>query len=129
MASRILFFLLLITILLGACEKRGTTYIKRIDNQTSDTLNFYFLGIYNPATYGDTIIVSPNENKQILFFEEESGIVYNPQGCRIVNDSVRVAIKGGRRLLKDMRNESDWEYTEIGTEQTCTFRVIPSDIQ
>ncbi|MGH1336781.1 MAG: hypothetical protein ACRBFS_11700 [Aureispira sp.] len=129
MLPRFLFFLLIIVAIFSACEKQGTVYIKRIDNQTTDTLNFYFFGLYNTATYGDTLIVLPNENKSILYFAEEGGLVYGSQGCTVVNDSIAIEIDGGRVLLKDLRKEDDWDYTEVGSEQICTFEVTPSDIQ
>lgn len=129
MFSKFLFFIILLVAVLGACEKRSSIYIKRIDNQTADTLNFYFFGIYNRQTYGDTLIVMPNEDKEILYFAEEGGLVYGSQGCVVVDDSIEVEIEGGKQLLKDLRKEEDWDFTEIGTEQVCTFKVTPSDIQ
>lgn len=129
MFSKILLFTIILVAVLSACEKRSSIYVKRIDNQTPDTLNFYFFGIYNRQTYGDTLIVMPNTNQEILYFAEESGLVYGSQGCVVVDDSIEVEIKGGRQLLKDLRKEEDWDFTEIGSEQICTFEVTPSDIQ
>lgn len=114
---------------MSACKKQGSIYIKRIDNQTTDTLNFYFFGVYNRGTYGDTLIVAPNENKSILYFAEEGGIIYSQQNCVVVDDSIQVYLTRGRTLSKDLRKEEDWDYTEIGSEQICTFTVTPSDIQ
>lgn len=128
MRSQLLFLVLIIVVLLGACEKRSSVYIKRIDNQTTDTINFYFLGVYNSKTYGDTLIVLPNENKKILYFEE-TGVVYGSQGCIVFNDSIQVEISGGKQLLKDLRKEKDWNHKEIGREQICTFKITPADIQ
>jgi hypothetical protein len=131
MFPRILFFLLLGLLVLSACDRRSSIYIKRIDNQTDKTLSFYFFEIYNRGTYGDTVTVLPFENKEILYFAEEGSVVYGPQGCVVVDDSIDVEIDSSRqmRLLKDLRKEEDWTFKEIGSEQVCTFEITDADIQ
>ncbi len=131
MFPRPLLFLILLVALLSACEKRSSIYIKRIENQTNKTISFYFLGSYNSQTYGDTVTVMPNEDKEILYFAEDNSLVYGAQGCVVVNSRIDIEIDSSRqlRLLKDLRKEDDWDFEEIGSEQICSFIITDADIQ
>lgn len=114
---------------LVACDRKDTLFTKNINNTSSKTINFYFYGSYNPATYGDTVIVNAGEFKEIHFYKEENSNVGVQQRCSIYDDSIRVEVVGGGTLQKDLTNESDWNF-ERGVEdsQNCTFEITDADI-
>lgn len=112
-----------------ACDQKDTSFTKNINNTSSKTINFYFYGIYNPVTYGDTVIVNAGEFKEIHFYKEENSNVGVQQSCKVYGDSIRVEVVGGGTLTKDLTKEADWTF-ERGAEnsQNCTFEITDADI-
>lgn len=126
--KKILALALIVTTLL-ACDRKDTLFTKNINNTSSKTINFYFYGIYNPVTYGDTVIVNAGEFKEIHFYKEENSNVGVQQPCEIYGDSIRVEVVGGGTLTKYLTKEADWNF-ERGAEnsQICTFEITDADI-
>lgn len=118
------------TLLLVACEKKDTVFIKNIDNKSSKTIHFYLYGNINPPTYGDTITVNAGELKEINYYTEENSVVGVQQPCHIYNDSIRVEVVGGGILQKKLTQDADWTFsTQNSNEQVCTFEITDADIQ
>jgi hypothetical protein len=119
----------LIAATLLACERKGTSFTKSINNTSTKTIHFYFYGIYNPVTYGDTVTVNPGELKEIHYYKEENSDVGVQQPCKIYDDSIRVEVVGGGTLNKDLTNEADWNFDNgAGDSQNCTFEITAADI-
>lgn len=123
-------YLLLIVAGFSSCEPKDTLYTKNIDNQTNREISFYLYGNFNPATYGDTIIVAPNEVKEIYVLQDENSNVTIQQPCNLSDDSIRVEISGGGILTKRMQDDNDWTfYSTSPNNQICSFVITDADIQ
>lgn len=128
----VLLFISTITLLFIGCDNKQTTFIKKIQNNSSKKCTFYFFGNNNPALYGDTVIVDAGSSEQIYSYIEENSSINAPQSCAIytdMNDTIGVEIMGGGILLKSFYDNDDWDYNEINYEQICTFVITDNDIQ
>lgn len=105
-------------------------YTQYIDNQSSETLTFYFTGT-DTSYYGDSTTVSPGERKSVYEFYK-LGAQPDGMDCVVISDSFNVSVTNGMELTKDFSSEDAWE-TEVSgkrtVKQTCTFLITDSDIQ
>lgn len=120
--------ILLFILFLGACNKKDTVFIKKINNKSSKNITFYFYGNFNPQTYGDSVIVTAGQLKEIYSYSEENSSVSANQACRVYNDSIRTVIVGGGTLNKHLQEESGWTQETIDVKQICTFEITDADI-
>ncbi len=115
-----------------ACEKKETVFVKTIDNQSNKEIAFYFHGYYNPNIYGDTVIIAAQQSQIIYKFYEENSSTPIAQPCEIyqdANDSVRVEVIGGGRLIKSLHQRDNWTILKSDNEQVCTFLITDADIK
>ncbi len=113
----------------SACREKDTVFIKKIDNSSAKSIIFYFHGDINKASYGDSVLVSAGELKELSYHREENSTVSTQQPCVVYDDSIQVVITGGGTLNKQLTVESSWTYSAAANgNQTCTFEITDADI-
>lgn len=120
--------ILLFPLVFFACQSKDTGFIKKIHNQSSKPIHFYFYGNYNPVSFGDSVLVAAGELKEILYYSESGSSVGTQQACRVYNDSIRVVVIGGGVLQKRLQEEVGWSYRLDNYNQICTFEITDADI-
>jgi len=130
MFSRLLFAAVISLVLLThiSCYKQSVVYVKRIHNQSQQTLHFYFRGLPGTLTYGDTVVVYPGEVKDILRYKEANRYRRRTPPCHIHKASVESRVIGGGQLAKQLTRDIDWSFTRRANNQICTFVVNNEDI-
>lgn len=105
-------------------------YDQYIYNQSSQEVTFRFFGAA-AANYGDSLVVPAGEQVQLYQFYKLGA---QPEGidCAVPYDTLTVEVANGKTLTKDIFSEDAWE-TEISGKRTvmqsCTFRIVESDLQ
>lgn len=128
MTFRFVAIFFVVIFFLAACSSKETVFFKKIDNQSSKDITFYFYGNYNPLTYGDSVFVAAGQVKEIYSYSEESSSVTNQQACRVYKDSVLAVVAGGNKLNKRLQDENSWIQTSEDVNQICTFLITDTDI-
>lgn len=126
-----LFFAAVVTLFVSthvACYKQSVIYIKRIDNQSQQTLYFYFKGLSNTLTYGDTVVVYPGEVKDIWRYKVENRFQRTTLPCHIHKGEVKSHVLGGGELTKQLNRAIDWSFVRRANNQICTFVINNEDI-
>ena len=122
-----LFVLLTISLIVG-CEG-GTTFTKRIENNSNDEITIKLYTIYGP-TESHTIL--PNESK-LIYWDDQMGVfVGNSYTCTQIIDSAEVNISVNKSLIKDILDPNNWNRISKdgrNSKEECTFVISPNDIQ
>lgn len=111
-----------------SCYKQSVVYIKRINNQSQQTIYFYFKELPSTLVYGDTVVVHPGEVKDILRYKEANRYRRRTPPCHINKGTVESYILGGGQLTKQLTRDIDWSFTRRANNQICTFVVNNEDI-
>ena len=119
-----------IAILCFNCEGQ-TDFYKEVVNHSNETVKLFF---GNSIIQQDTIVLQPNQGKRFLVGEQRGG---NPNfnTCISSVDSVYVWVSGGKKLVKNIYDNSNWNL-EGGRESrvpsfysyNCVFFIEQADI-
>ena len=115
-------------ILLSSCEG-GTTFIKKIDNRTDETISVKLHTIYGS---NDETTINPNEIKQLFWDDQMGNFVDNSYTCTQFIDSIEIHISNNKVLTKDIMDSNNWERVSKGgrnSMEDCKFVIFSEDIQ
>jgi hypothetical protein len=122
-------FLIFITIciVLVSCEG-GTTFIKTIDNRSSETIVITLFTAYG-SNIADTI--RANESKEIYWDDQMGRFVDDSYCCTEVIDSVEITITNNKTLIKDIMDSGNWIRKSEGgrnSMENCSFIITDTDL-
>ena len=128
MKKTVLSFALITTLLFAACEG-GTTYIKTFSNQSNDTITVELLmkdGVDQNYSF------PPGTSSDIYWRDWQGSFPGDGYTCVSDIDTMIIDVSGGKTLIKDPFDDSNWELDAQdgrNTERFCTFTVNPDDVQ
>jgi hypothetical protein len=128
MKYTIVFFALMAITLFSACEG-GTTFSKRIENRSSETIKVKLFTVFGPA---DETTILPNESKQIFWYDKMGLFVDEAYTCVQLIDSIELEITNNYSLVKDIMNPDYWERVSKGgrnSTEDCVFVISSDDLQ
>lgn len=120
--------LISVMIIFSSCEG-GTTFIKSIDNRTTETIQVKLYTIYGS---NDEVTINPNESRQIYWDDQIGFFVDESYNCTELIDSVEVNITNNKILTKNVMDSDNWERISEGgrnSKEDCQFIISNEDIQ
>lgn len=119
---------MLILVVMTSCEG-GTTFIKTIDNNSSDTIT---LKLYAAYFNDQSFTINPNVSQEIYWDDQMGSFVDEAYKCTQEIDSVEITISNNKVLIKNILNSDNWiRESKDGrnSREDCTFIITDEDLQ
>ena len=124
-------FLILVVLMIPAllsCEG-GTTFTKRVHNQSGDTLVVITYSLYASDV---PVTIVPGASQEVFWRDEMGRFVDDSYTCTLDLDSMRILVSGGKTLLSDPMDGDNWiRQSKDGrnSREDCTFTVTDEDLR
>ena len=120
--------LILLTVTLASCEG-GTTFTKKIENQSEDTLTVF---IYSYADQKGPLSVPPGTAREIFWSDRMGMFVGEDYTCTDEIDSLAILVEGGKMITFDPLDDNRWFMEQKGGRNArviCTLVISGRDLQ
>ncbi len=125
----IIFSTILLSVFLFAGCEGGTTFSKRIDNNSKEDITIVLYTIYGTSE-PHTII---SKESKVIYWDSQMGRFVNENyTCTNEIDSANIVITNNKFLSKDIMDPNNWErFSKDGrnSKEDCVFVISDSDIQ
>ncbi len=118
----------LLYLVLTSCEG-GTTFTKKVNNQSGDTL---IVATYSVYASDKPVTIPPGTSKEVFWHDQLGGFVDDSYSCTDELDSLLISTSGGKSLLTDPMDENNWSRQSRdgrNSREDCTFTVTDEDLQ
>ena len=120
-------FIIAIMTMFASCDEY-LQYQANIDNQTNDTIKFFFKGRTAYLQGATEVMCLPHTNTIYMDYDARKGKNI-PCDPRIDTDEVEIIISSERQLTKDIWNANNWVCNTTKKKHTMTFVITEDDLQ